>query len=121
MSKEEYIYFKDKFTLEQRKIESNRILQKYPNRIPVIVERAVSCKTIGNIDKNKYLIPNELTLGQLQYVLRKRLTLTAEQGIYLFINESLYPVTTPLHQIYKDSKDEDNFLYVVYAGENTFG
>lgn len=118
---EDYIYFKDKFTFEQRKQESTRIIQKYTNRIPVIVERAQGCKNVDLIDKNKYLIPRDLTLGQLQYVIRKRLTLTSEQGLFLFINEQMYPVTHNISQIYNVSHDDDKFLYIKYSGENTFG
>ena len=36
----EYIDFKKKFTFEKRLDESSRIIEKYPERIPVIVERA---------------------------------------------------------------------------------
>lgn len=31
--------FKDEYSLEQRKAESDRIRQKYPDRIPVICEK----------------------------------------------------------------------------------
>lgn len=118
---EEYVNFKEKFNLQQRQSESKRILEKYPNRIPVIIEKSHQCKKIGLVDKNKYLIPKDLTLGQLMYVIRKRLSITSEQGIFLFINNTMIPVTQTMDLIYKNNHDEDNFLYIVYAGENTFG
>ena len=35
--------FKSKHSLELRKEESNKIINKYPERIPIIVEKHKSC------------------------------------------------------------------------------
>ena len=43
--------FKDAQTFESRKNEATRVRNKYPNRIPVIVERAENCNEIEMIDK----------------------------------------------------------------------
>jgi len=119
----EYIpSFQTKFTFEQRLQESNRILQKYPTRIPIIIEKLSSSKELPNINKRKYLVPRELTLGQFMYVIRKRLnTISSQQGIYLFVNNNLYAQSQMLAEIYDKEKNKDNFLYMVYAAENTFG
>ena len=55
--------FKIEHTLEKRKNESSRIRDKYPDRIPVIVERA-NKSDMPEIDKKKYLVPGDLTVGQ---------------------------------------------------------
>ena len=39
----------------EKKGGSENILKKYPNRIPVIVEKSKRCKDI-EIDKTKYLV-----------------------------------------------------------------
>ncbi|CAD5316050.1 unnamed protein product [Arabidopsis thaliana] len=44
--------FKLEHPLERRQIESSRIREKYPDRIPVIVERAER-SDVPNIDKKK--------------------------------------------------------------------
>ena len=44
--------FKDKHSFEKRLEESRRILTKYPERVPVIVERGN--KEIPDIDRNKF-------------------------------------------------------------------
>ena len=51
-------------SLEERIEESTNVLKKYPNRIPVIVEKSDKCKELQDIDKNKYLVPDDLTFGQ---------------------------------------------------------
>jgi GABA(A) receptor-associated protein len=112
--------FKTQHSLEDRKTESARILEKYPERIPVICERLEKSK-MEIIDKKKYLVPSDLNVGQFVYVLRKRVKLPAEQAIYLFVNGKLPPTHQLINQIYDQDKDEDGFLYMNYSGENTFG
>jgi GABA(A) receptor-associated protein len=112
--------FKERYDLETRKKEASRIKAKYPERIPVIVEKAKN-SDIPSIDKCKYLVPRELTVGQFVYVLRKRIHLSAEKALFVFINDTLPPTSGLLTTIYKEHMDEDGFLYMMYASESTFG
>ena len=113
--------YKKNNSLEKRCKESENILKKYPNRIPVIVERSEKCKEINEIDKNKFLVPNDLTMNQFIYVVRKRLKLSSEKALFVFINDKLMPNSRTLYEIYQEEKEEDDFLYMNYASENTFG
>ena len=113
--------YKSKHTLEERKIESQRIRSKYPNRIPIIVTKGETC-TLNDIDKNKYLVPIDITLGQFIFIIRKKIELNQNEGLYLFINNNvLGSVSSLMIDIYKNHKDEDGFLYITYQNENTFG
>ncbi|AAC28521.1 Contains similarity to symbiosis-related like protein F1N20.80 gi/2961343 from A. thaliana BAC gb/AL022140. EST gb/T04695 comes from this gene [Arabidopsis thaliana] len=123
--------FKLEHPLERRQIESSRIREKYPDRIPVmfssiyvplcvIVERAER-SDVPNIDKKKYLVPADLTVGQFVYVVRKRIKLSAEKAIFVFVKNTLPPTAAMMSAIYDENKDEDGFLYMTYSGENTFG
>mmetsp|Transcript_25372 Transcript_25372/g.35749 ORF Transcript_25372/g.35749 Transcript_25372/m.35749 type:complete len:122 (+) Transcript_25372:78-443(+) len=112
--------FKKEHTFDKRKAEAQRIRLKYPDRIPVITEKAAN-SDIADIDKKKYLVPADLTVAQFVYVIRKRIKLEPEQAIFIFVNDSLPPSTALMSQIYKEKADEDGFLYVTYSGESTFG
>ena len=112
--------FKEKFSFEKRKEESSRIKTKYPDRIPIIVEKNRD-SDIEDIDKEKYLVPNDLTLGQFIFVIRKRIKLPAEKALFVFVNNIFPPQAAFLSSIYDSYKDEDGFLYITYSGENTFG
>jgi len=112
--------FKAQHPIDKRKAEAQRIRAKYPDRIPVISEKAEN-SNIPDIDKKKYLVPADLTMGQFVYVIRKRIKLPPEQAIFVFVNNTLPPAAALMSQIYSDHKDEDGFLYVTYSGENTFG
>lgn len=112
--------FKQEHDFEKRRAEAARIREKYPDRIPVIVEKAER-SDIPNIDKKKYLVPADLTVGQFVYVIRKRIKLSAEKAIFIFVDNVLPPTGAIMSTIYDDKRDGDGFLYVTYSGENTFG
>ena len=108
-------------SLDERKAESASIMQKYPNRIPVIVTRSEGSR-VNDIDKKKFLIPTDLTIGQFVHVIRKRIKAKPEEGIFVFVGKNILPPTASLvSTIYNEHKDEDGFLYMVYSAENTFG
>ncbi|GJV59595.1 autophagy-related protein 8f [Tanacetum coccineum] len=112
--------FKQEHEFSKRHAEASRIREKYPDRIPVIVEKA-NKTDIPNIDKKKYLVPADLTVGQFVYVIRKRIKLSAEKAIFIFVENVLPPTGAIMSTIYDEKKDDDGFLYVTYSGENTFG
>ena len=113
--------FKKKNTFDKRKEESKRILEKYPEKLPVIVANSKKT-TLKNIDKNKFLVPNDMTLGQFLIIIRKRIKLKTEETLFLLINdEVMIEASKTLLQIYEENKDEDGFLYITYCGENVFG
>jgi GABA(A) receptor-associated protein len=112
--------FKDKHPFEKRLLESSRIMEKYPNRIPVI------CECVGgevpDIDRKKYLVPSDLSMAGFLYVIRKRIKIKPEQSIYLFVGDSVMVAGCQIMgSVYAEHKDLDGFLYTCYSGENTFG
>tara|TARA_B110000858_G_scaffold136833_1_gene155480 strand:+ start:2777 stop:3205 length:429 start_codon:yes stop_codon:yes gene_type:complete len=113
------IYFKKSHSFEKRKDESFRILQQYPTRIPIICERAN--QNIQILNRKKYLVPDDLTMGNFMFVIRKRLYLAPEMAIYLFVNNKFINGSQSMSEIYEKNKDDDGFLYIHYSGESTFG
>jgi len=113
--------FKKLHSFEKRKAEAVRIRAKYPDRIPIIAERAGNATEIPDLDKKKYLVPDDLTFGQFVYVIRKRINLKPEKALFMFVNNTLPPTGALISQIYKDHKDLDGYLYVIFSSESTFG
>ena len=103
--------FKDEHPFDKRRAESDRIRQKYPDRIPVICEK-VEKSDVPSIDKKKYLVPSDLTVGQFVYVIRKRIKLAPEKAIFVFVNDMLPPTASLMSLVYEEHKDEDGFLYI---------
>uniref|UniRef100_A0A8D0YMM3 GABA type A receptor associated protein like 2 n=1 Tax=Sus scrofa TaxID=9823 RepID=A0A8D0YMM3_PIG len=80
--------FKEDHSLEHRCVESAKIRAKYPDRVPVIVEK-VSGSQIVDIDKRKYLVPSDITVAQFMWIIRKRIQLPSEKAIFLFVDKTV--------------------------------
>jgi GABA(A) receptor-associated protein len=106
--------------LEKRKEETNRIMIKYPDKIPIICNRGYNKET-PLLPRNKFLVPYDLTIGQFMYVIRKHMKLEAEKALYFSIGNRIPLNNSLISNIYKEHKSEDGFLYITYSIENTFG
>ncbi len=113
--------FKSAHSFETRLDESRRIKEKFPGRVPVVVERASKSLDLPAIDKSKFLVPGDLTVSQFVFVVRKRLALSSEQSLFLFCSGTLPTTGTLMRELYSQFADADGFLYILYAAENTFG
>ena len=113
--------FKQMHTFEKRKSEHERINIKYNDRIPIIVEINAQNKQELNLDKYKYLVPRDLTLGQFLCVIRKRVNIEPAKALFIFFNNSLSPTSDTMSNIYNNNKDIDGFLYAIISLESTFG
>lgn len=112
--------FKNKHSFDKRKEESDNVIVKYPDRIPIIVQKYIGSE-LPDIDKYKYLVPKSMSITQFSFIVRKRIKLEPSQAIFITINGKLVGSGKTISELYNDEKDEDGFLYMVYTGENTFG
>jgi GABA(A) receptor-associated protein len=112
--------FKKSTGFDERFIKANGLLKKYPDRVPVICEKTEG-KYNPEIDKNKYLVPISITLGQFLVIVRQRIEIKPEEAVFLFVNDCIVPSNELIGNIYYQHKDPDNFLYISYSKENTFG
>jgi GABA(A) receptor-associated protein len=129
--------FRDR-PVNERKSTVHSIFKKYPDRIPVHVSKENDNKpgnittsllgyptktdNIPTIDKDRFLVPSDLTVGQFLYVIRQRIKLKPEQALYIYFNNELVNTSMTIKEVYRQHKNiEDDMLYCVYSTENTFG
>ena len=99
-------------------------MTKYPNRIPVIVEKDDN-SSLPVLQKMKYLVPESITVGQLMMVIRKRMELSQEKAIFLFVNgtvlDSLKTIGERYDEYMSTHNQQDKYFYIDLYFENTFG
>ena len=113
--------FKEQYPFTKRLNEANRVLEKYTDRIPIIVERNTSTSNNLPIVDKKNFSSQRLNCRSVCLCYKKRIKLEPEKAIFLMINSLLPPTSMLLSDLYSEHKHEDNFLYITYSSENTFG
>ena len=105
----------------KRKEESAKLRAQCPDKIPIICEKDPKSK-IQEIDKTKYLVPMDLTVGQFSLMIRKRVEIGKEDAFYLLVDGKHSIIGDSLiSEIYDRYRSEDGFLYIAYASEVTWG
>ncbi|KAF8008259.1 hypothetical protein BT93_K2050 [Corymbia citriodora subsp. variegata] len=112
--------FKEEFTFEERLDESRDIIAKYPNRVPVIVEKYSRTK-LPDMEKKKFLVPRDMSVGQFIHILSCRLHVPPGKALFVFVKNTLPQTASLMDSVYESYKDEDGFLYMCYSSEKTFG
>jgi len=136
----------DNKTFEENKYYSNRLTHKYPDRIPVIIEKNEHIV----LENYKYLLPKNITISQFMSIIRTKMNIASKQALFTFVKsyssskesysslkesynsqkesynsqkESyiLVPMSETIENIYNVHKNRDGFLYIKFGIENTFG
>ena len=92
---------------------------KYPCRSPVIVILDTSCTF--SLIKTKFLVRYETSLGELMMIIRNSnpLCIGSDKAVVAIIGGRIYPMTTLMSIIEKDSAD--GFIYMSLVEEQSFG
>lgn len=113
--------YREKHSLEDRRRESAKILLKYPDRVPVLVELHPSTTRDIALSKRKYLVPYDLSFAQFMYVLRKHTKLAPDAALFMFVNGRMPAAAALVGATYSQSKSDDGFLEILLSGESVFG
>ncbi|KAM3825090.1 uncharacterized protein M6D78_016445 isoform 1-T1 [Vipera latastei] len=106
-----------------RKNEVAAIRIRFPYKLPVILERYAKEKILPALNKVKFLVPQDFTMGQFVAIIRNRMGLRSTQAFYFLVdgNHSLVNMSAAMTEVYTAYKDEDGFLYMTYASQEMFG
>jgi hypothetical protein len=110
-------------SFDMRKKKFNSLLLKFPDKIPVILEKSKSDKYLPKIDKSKLLVAHDMTILNIIQLLKSNLKINGNTSIYIVIagKNIMVSGSQSIASIYQDHKNNDGFLYLEYCTENVFG
>jgi hypothetical protein len=117
------IKYIDSISFNDRKNKCNLLLLKYPDKIPVILEKSKVDKYLPKIDKSKLLVSQDMTISNIIKLLKSNLKINENTSIYIVVSKKNVMVSgsQSIFSIYQDHKNDDGFLYLEYCTENVFG
>jgi GABA(A) receptor-associated protein len=119
--KEEMSPFKKANSIDKRLKESTRVLDKFPDKVPVICEPGKNSHGLPKIDKSKFLVPKDITIAHFVMIIRGRLRLDASVALFFVVGDVIASSNATMSELYSKYADPDGFLYMTYSEENTFG
>ena len=120
--------YKDEVSLSTRISESNRVLSKYIDKLPVIIDCDKELDTV--VKKRKFLVPKDISASYLISLIRSKGNLDSKKAIFIFCDDRLIQGQTMVGEIYDrymenlintNKFDGDKFLYFYISCENAFG
>ena len=60
------------------------------------------------------MVPNDLTMAEFMYVIRKRIKISPDKSIFMFVeNLGMVPTSHTINQIYEEGKIKTVFIYKI--------
>ena len=118
--------FESAGTMNQTKLDNitaesaKKLRQKYPDRIPVVISNVDNRVTLR---KHKFLVPLDLTVGQLVYIIRRHAEkIQQSDALFIFVSKKqVIPPTSELIRNLYEEYNSDGFVKLDVSLENTFG
>ena len=98
-------------------MDIDKILKRHPDKIPTLISPKKGKPQLPELPKNKYLLPKDMTINQVVYIIRRHLSIKPETAIIIFVNNELFPNNKQLSEIIIPGQ----LNYITYTLENTFG
>ena len=110
-------------SFERRVRQTDMMCTRYPDKVPVMLGEHRDAGNQPSLKKKKFMIPRNVTCAQFIVMIRERIQLQPTQTLFFMTvpKHHLICGTTTIGELYDKEKNDDGFLYVVYALEHSFG
>lgn len=117
------IKYIESLSFDDRKKKFNSLMAKFPDKIPVILEKSKTDKYLPKMEKTKLLLSYEMTISNILQLLKKNINITQNTAVYIMVSNKniMLSGSQNISSIYNQHKNNDGFLYLEYCTENVFG
>lgn len=115
------IRFIAKYSFKERCDHFEQIKLKYPDRIPIIIEKSEKCKELEALQHSSLLVHKNTPMVDIIRTIKNNLKLEPTKSIYIMVGNYAPMLGESVESIYNRHKAPDGFLYIVYLTQNTFG
>ncbi|XP_059051769.1 uncharacterized protein LOC131846472 [Achroia grisella] len=117
---QEVFGYKDDMQGSNKEVQAIR--DRFPNKVPLYVERYEREREVPALGRRKFLVPQELTMSQFLYIIRSKIKLKESQALYLLVNDKvLVSHSMTMAQAYEQFRGHDGYLHITYAAQQVFG
>jgi len=116
--------YKKQYPLLDRKRVSETILDRYENRVPIILEagdrRLVQA---GTVNYQRQIMMRDTRIQDLIVSLKQKLgdQFRPTDSLFIYADNRILNGFTTIGKAYDQYRDEDGFLYLTYTTQETFG
>jgi hypothetical protein len=116
----------DKFPFHQRLKYYDNLKNQYPDRFPVVIEKAPGSRLkFENSCLKKFLVPHKTTLGSFIVIIRNAINIPVHESFWLIPAFDHSFILSPHNQFmsyfYNRYVSQDGFLYLHLREQNAFG
>lgn len=94
------------------------IVMLVPSLRQVIIEKSPRAR-VANLDRNKYLVPSDLTVGQFYFLIRRRIALSPNEALFFFVNDTIPPTSVTMSSLYAVSPPLP-FVFALFSKRQGF-
>ena len=66
--------------------------EKYPDKVPLVIKRDKSTKTIKDVGTLKYLVQDNITVAQVIFILRKKIEIESTDSFFMYVYKDKKPL-----------------------------
>ena len=108
-------------TFEERLQETRKVTQKWPGRVPIIIEPVKETQR-AKLNKPKILCVGGCTVQHFLGVIRKKMKLPKDSALFLFLNGTeLITGDSIIGELYQSKKADDGYLYFKASEQEVMG
>ena len=107
--------------LDERLVEVQKLLDKHPDRVPVVFRCSKECSFAKKIKNPRMVLPRTQRIVDVAKGMRKQFNLTAEVSMCFSNNDAILASSMTMAEAYEKYKSEDLVLYLKIHELSPFG